>query len=219
MKERIVKTYWFLKKNYSTRTLITSSISFIISLSFAIYNGVLGIIKSSVWNGSICIYYLLLFTIRGIIILYKAKNKHHNNEKKMFLGTSILTLILNISLIVPISLMVLNKKEIFIGGLIPAIAMATYTTYKITMGIINYQKTRKSNELLIKELRTINFIDAFVSLLTLQNTMILVNREMDHDMTVLSAVSSAVVLLGIIVVSILSLINGIKDSEQIESNH
>ena len=215
MKMKVKEIYLLLKRNYSTRVLITSLISLVVVLLFAAYNGALGIINNSIWNGSICIYYLLLLIIRGIILNFKIRNKDNNTEKPIFIVTSLLVLVLNLVLIIPISLMVMNRREVLNNEIIPAIIMAAYTTYKITIATINYQKTRKCNELLIKELRTINFIDAFVSLLTLQNTLILLNGEMSNEMMILSAISSGVVVFFMIVISIFLLIKGIRDNKVI----
>ena len=111
-------------------------------------------------------------------------------------------LAMNIALVVPISLMVLMQKPTNLG-LIPAIAMAAYTTYKITMAIVNMRRSRVYHPL-IHELRTINLIDAFVSILTLQNTLIMVNSDAGEgsSMITLSAISSALIYLTIIIITI-----------------
>lgn len=102
-------------------------------------------------------------------------------------------------------------------GLIPAIAMAVYTTYKITMASIHIQKQTRNNRnnVLVAELRTINFIDALVSILTLQNTLIMVNQTKSsaHDMLILSAVSSAVIYIVILFATIHLLIKGFKQQK------
>lgn len=107
--------------------------------------------------------------------------------------------------------MVLFKKSVNMGR-IPAIAMATYTTYKIIMASINFRKRKHSNNVLVQELRTINFIDALVSILTLQNTMIMVIQDgKSNDMFILSAVSSAIILVVIIFISVANLSKALKN--------
>lgn len=73
-----------------------------------------------------------------------------------------------------------------------------FTTYKLTMASIQIRKQKHGshNNILVTELRTINFIDALVSVLTLQNTLIMVNQTKSSidNMFVLSAVSSAIVI-------------------------
>lgn len=55
------------KNDYSFKTLINSIGSFGITILFALYNGFLAISLLSMWNGSICIYYLFLVAIRGMV--------------------------------------------------------------------------------------------------------------------------------------------------------
>lgn len=156
--------------------------SFGMTILFALYNGFLGIYQFSIWHGSIGIYYLLLAGIRGIILLTekniktKSKKEKTKRRKQAFALSAAMLLLLNVALICPIVLMVKFEKPVNLS-LIPAIAMAAYTTYKVTIASVNIykQKRRKNSNFLIAELRDINFIDALVSVLTLQNTLIMVN--------------------------------------------
>lgn len=208
-----------LKKDYISKTIASAVLSFSITVLFALYNGFLGVCLSSIWHGSICVFYLLLAAIRAVILLTENNNRKRDEEQKSecrqraFIISVIMLLILNLSLALPISLMVMMKKEVNIG-LIPAITMAAYTTYKITMASVHIYKQKRSNHsnILVKELRIINFIDALVSVLTLQNTLIMVNHTEpnSHDMLILSAVSSAVIYIVIIFITISLLIKGLK---------
>lgn len=209
------------KKDYIFKTLASSVVSFTVTIIFALYNGFLGIRLLSIWHGGICVFYLLLAAIRGIILLTEKNNSTRDYIQKSecrqrtFIISAFLLLLLNLALILPISLMVVLKKPVNMG-LIPAITMAAYTTYKITMASIHIQKQKRSNHILIVELRTINFIDALVSILTLQNTLIMVNqtKSNDNDMLVLSSISSAVIYAIIIFVTVRLLIKGLKKNIQ-----
>lgn len=195
-------------KDYIFKTLAGSVFSFGVTVLFALYNGYLGIRLLSLWNGSICVFYLLLAAIRGTILLTEKNNAKSSETEKVrrrqrtFALTSAMLFLLNLSLIVPITLMVMLEKPIKLG-LTPAIAMAAYTTYKIIMASLHIKKN-KHNDILIAELRTINFIDALVSVLTLQNALITVeSTDADsNDMLVLSSVSSAAIYLFILFVTI-----------------
>lgn len=122
-------------------------------------------------------------------------------------------LVLNMALILPISLMVTLEKPVNMG-LISAIAMAAYTTYKLTMAFIHIQKQKRSklNNVLIVELRTINFIDALVSILTLQNTLIMVNQTKTsaNNMFTFSAISSAAIYVVILFTTVRLLEKGFR---------
>ena len=207
---KLLRKKW--SESYSFKTLISSTASLCVTILFALYHGFLGLAASSIWHGSICVFYLLLVVIRGIILLTEYRIKSEREEEKQrrrrktFLITSVLLLLLNLSLMLPISLMVLLQNQVNIGK-IPAIAMAAYTTCKITMAIIHMRK-RQVRHVLIRELRTINLIDALVSILTLQNTLILVNAGEGNDMLTLSAISSAAIFLVIIGITVRLFLNG-----------
>lgn len=207
------------KKDYIFKTITSTILSFCVTVLFAFYNGFLGIHLLSIWHGSICMYYFLLAAIRGMILLTEKNNRTKDEKQKSecrrraFFISVIMLLLLNLSLILPISLMVIMKKAVNMG-IIPAITMATYTTYKITMASIHIHKQKRSNHnnVLVAELRIINFIDALISILTLQNTLIMVNQTKpnNHDMLTLSAVSSAVIYIVIIFITVSLLIRGLK---------
>ncbi len=219
---KLYKIRSFLKSrqnDYVFKTLASSAISFNMTVIFAFYNGFLGIHLLSIWHGGICVFYLLLAAIRGIILLTEKNNKKRDDKQKSecrqrtFIISAVMLLLLNLALVLPISLMVVLEKPVNMG-LIPAITMAAYTTYKLTMASIHIHRQKHSNhnDILVVELRTINFIDALVSILTLQNTLIMVNqtKSNDNDMLVLSAISSAAIYAIIIFVTVRLLIKGLK---------
>lgn len=210
MKEYVNK--W--KTDYNFKTVINSVGSFLITLVFALYNGFLGLRYRSVWNGGVCVYYILLVLLRGIILynenisVKKEKRESLKRRCRTFRQTAVMLILMNVSLSFPAALMVYNKRPVNMG-MIPAIAVASYTTYKVTMASINIKRVRKISSVLIRELRVINFIDALISLLTLQNTLITVNGG-GSEMFVLTAVSSAGILLAAAVVSAWFIVKEIK---------
>lgn len=196
------------KNEYEFKTVINSSLSFFITFIFALYNGFLGIRYKIIWNLSISVYYIFLVIMRGIIIKqeYLFLTQGADNRQKIHTIVSIILIIMNSALIMPITLMVIDKKNVSIS-MIPAISIATYTTFKTIMASINLKKSKKSDDLLIKDLRNINFIDALISVLTLQNTLISVKGENNRpEMFRLSAVSSGVGLAVIITLTIINLV-------------
>jgi len=119
-------------------------------------------------------------------------------------------LVIDFALIAPISLMVLQKKPIAFSS-IPAIATAAYTTCKIVIAVRNIVKIRKKRHLSLKILRTVSFVDALVSVLTLQYTLIITfGGGMDKDMFVLCAFSSFGIWVVLIGLSLKSLVRSIK---------
>lgn len=178
MKDGIKDFLHSLREDYYFRTVYTTRISALISFGFTIFNGVIGILYQSVWNISICIYYVLLAIVRRIVVRSqrKAVDKHQDKGiiKKTYVVTHIILIFIDIALVVPITLMVIGARN-YTFGMIPAIAMATYTTYRMTMSIIHYLKSKRKENYFIRVIRTINLQDTLVSVLTLQNALIIAN--------------------------------------------
>lgn len=193
-----------LIKNKEYRFKIMFNISMIITLFFAIYNFIMGLIYNYIWNISVSIYYLLLTLIRiyiEIIYLKKKDNKVHH------IIQSIVLLLINISLLLPISLLVLNQKQVN-NNSIMAITVATYTTYKIINSVLNYKKAQNENNT-IKIIRTISLLDALFAILNLQNTLVVTFGQIE-EMIILISISSFLIVLLMIIISFKNLINNIK---------
>lgn len=206
--------------DYDFNTVISAFGSLLVTTVFALYNGFIGISHSSLWHGAICVYYIILVIFRGMIVLARRKiSFSQNSEKarnKVYMVAAVLLLILNFSLIIPVSLMVRHQKPVNLS-LIPAISMAVYTTYKIIMASINLKRRKNSADSLIRLLRTINFIDALVSILTLQNTLIMVNSKTSSiTMTRLATITGASVLLIILFLSVGAIKKGIMNIRKSE---
>ncbi len=210
MKELFWKIYGIWRANFTFRTLLSSTMSFMIGLFFIIFNGALGIIYESLWHGTICIYYILLTLIRGIIVFYQRKKNYRDIvngrllRNKVSKYTHIMLFALNLALIVPITIMVKGERA-YNYGLVPAIAMAAYTFYKIGLSTINLKNARKETNCLIKELRVISMIDTLVAILSLQNAMIIANGGGD-DMHVVMSYSSAGIFAFIVILTIRSML-------------
>lgn len=209
MKKIIMGFIDMWKADYQFKTLATSTLSALVGLGFTVFNVVLGIIYKSVWNISISVYYVLLAIIRGIVVHSQRKVNVADNQKKqeqykrIYFKTHILMIFMDMCLIAPIAYMVIGERS-YEYGLIPAIAMAAYTTYRITMGIINLGKSRKQENILIRELRTVNLQDSLVAVLTLQNALIIANGSDMQSMLALTAWTSAGIWLMIVIFTVKS---------------
>ncbi len=207
-----------MKRDYAFRTFIFSSLSFLAAVSFTAYNVFLTVVYKSPFNLGISVYYALLLGIRAYVIFSEVKfNKSgldeaqkENGRKKLFLLQSILLVVIDLALIAPITMMVLQQKDVNYSE-IPAIAIAAYTVYKIVTATINFIKTRKSNHLSVKILRNINFVDALVSVLSLQYTLIMTfGGGINGRMRALCAISSFAVWAFIFFISVFTFINAVK---------
>ena len=208
------------KNDFDFKTLTASFNSLAVTVLFALYNGFLGVYHASLWHGTICVYYLILSALRGLIVLSERRIAGSAREaearRRVYVISAVLLFILNVSLVVPVSLLVLLQKPVALS-LIPAIAMATYTTYKIVMASVNLKRRTRSENRLVRLLRMINFIAALVSILTLQNTLIMVNmKDESNRMLSLTAVTSAAIMLAVLALSIAALRKGIMSLKRKE---
>lgn len=106
--------------------------------------------------------------------------------------------------------MTIQKKPVNMT-IIPAIAMAAYTTYKIIMASLNFKRRKRTDNSLLRLLRVISFIEALVSIMTLQNTLIMViSRGGDPSMLGLSALANGAMMFIILLLSAGVLLNGIR---------
>lgn len=207
-----------LNKDYELRSYLFSGFSLFTTFVFLIYNLVLGIVYSAIWNFSISFYYLILLTLRTIIITkektwrYDEISIRNKKRLKLFRFTTKILLVMDLALIIPISLMVLSKRNVDIS-MIPTIGIAAYTTYKVTFATINYFKTRGQKNLSLFGLKIINLKDAIVSILTLQNTMVM-GFGNETSMLTLTAYTSAGMLVGMFILTILSIRKGYQYSTQ-----
>jgi hypothetical protein len=211
------------KTDYDFKTVTAALGSLAVTAIFALYNGFLGVYHASIWHGSICVYYLVLVALRTMIIAARKnedrRTKPERAQTKVYVASAALLLFLNLCLIVPVSLMVVRQKPVDMT-LIPAIAMAAYTTYKVVMASVNLKRRKRSSNRLVRLLRTISFIDALVSVLTLQNTLIMVNMKGDgSEMLTLSAITSAAIMLAVLALSVAAMINGIVLKKTANDTH
>ena len=205
------------RTDYDFKTFINSSGSMLVTAAFAVYNGWLGVAHASPWHGGICVYYILLFLLRLIVIRAERASGGlagpDGSRDRAVLAASALLLLLNLCLIGPFYLMVRSRKPVALT-LVPAIAMAAYTTYKVTMAAINLRRRRRSGNRRVRFLRTVNFIDALLSIVTLQNTLIMVVGEGDvQSMLPLVATTSGAIWAAMLAISVHGLYNEARHSK------
>lgn len=195
--------------------------SVIITCIFALYNAYVGFKHNAIWNMSIAVYYIILLLLKGIS-LKEEKNSNKMSKpysKRIFLFLSIVTILLTLVMIGPAILMLEYQRKVTFS-LITALAIATYTTYKVIISIKKYLTFKKDKSLFNRQNAVINIITAVMSVLTLQNTLISIkNEQSSESMLVLSIVSTITMLVVISIIAIKSLLNGIKQNTNSLSNN
>ncbi len=209
-------------KDYESRSYLFAELSLFTTFVFLAYNFVLGVRYQAIWNFSISFYYMVLLGLRTIMIAGEKRSRHdemktrQQEQLRLFRLTTKILLLMDFALIVPITLMVMSRRSVNIG-MVPAIGIAAYTTYKIIFAAIHYFKTRGQKNLALFGLKIINLKDAIVSILTLQNTMVMVFGN-SASMQTFTAYTSAGISIGMLVMTVLLIRKGVQYSEGMDAS-
>lgn len=147
------------------KTIKLTVIGLLFNLSFSTYHIICGILTRSWWLFTIGIYYAILSVARLTVIRY--------SEKKNFVirFTGIMLITLSVSLVGTVILAFVKDRGTKFH-LIVMLAIAVYAFTKMTLAIIKWGKARKSTSAKLLTLRNISFADAFVSIFSLQRSML-----------------------------------------------
>ncbi len=181
-------------------------VSAVVALAFAVYNGYLGIAHEYIFGASIAVYFAVLSVIYFIIVDWNGQRsvqKTDGTHVREYIMSSALLLVADVLLVGPITLMVLQLRQ-FNLGMTAAIIVASYATYKVSAAVVNYVKTRKDFDVRTVSVRSVKLVDAMVSLLTLQNTLIVAKGSSAEQSTfVLTSWTSLALYVAIVTVSVM----------------
>ncbi len=147
------------------RTRKLALVSLLLNMVYSAYHIIFGITTHSWWLFTIGIYYTILSIVRFVVLRHKGK-KHF-----VIRFTGIMLMVLSISLVGTVILAFVKDRGTEFH-LIVMLAIAVYAFTKITLATIKWIKARKSNSVKLITLRNISFADAFVSIFSLQRSML-----------------------------------------------
>ncbi|MGO4948434.1 hypothetical protein ACTQ50_19085 [Blautia sp. Sow4_E7] len=163
--------------DYRWRTILFAVPGMVSNMIFAAFNGVIGITSHSAWFGTLSAYYILLSIMRAGIVRHereiaalKEKQEHMRRELSVYRKNSVLFLFMAVVLAGAVILLLNAQGGKDYPGL-TIYAVATYTFYKIIMSTVQVIKVGKRKSPLLSIARKIGYIDACVSILTLQTAM------------------------------------------------
>lgn len=143
----------------------TTLVSLVFNMGYSAYHIVFGAVTASWWFLTIGIYYAVLSVARFVVLRCKG------NRRYLVQFTGIMLMVLSVSLVGTVILaFVKDRGTVF--PLIAMLAIATYTFTKITIATIKWVKARRSTSVKRLTLRNISFANAFVSIYSLQRSML-----------------------------------------------
>ena len=143
----------------------TALVSLVFNILYCVYHIVFGAITASWWFLTIGIYYAVLSIIRFVVL------RHRGNNGLLVRFTGVMLIVLSVCLVGTVILaFVKDRGTVF--PLIAMLAIATYTFTKITLATIKWINARRSTSVKRLTLRNISFANAFVSIYSLQRSML-----------------------------------------------
>ena len=163
--------------DYRLRTVLFAVPGLASNILFAAFNGVTGILSRSAWFGSLSAYYILLSMMRAMGVGQEKKISKITQEKERMrqeIATKRKNSQLFILMAIVLGGMVILLESSIGGKNYPGFtiyAAALYAFYRIITSVINMVKVNKQKSPLLTIIRKIGYIDACVSMLTLQTAM------------------------------------------------
>lgn len=163
--------------DYRYRTVLFAVPGLLLNIIYAAFHGVVAIFTHSAWLGTLSAYYIILSVMRFSVIWYDRKVSDMEQTKEVMLKEvsvyrrcGIFFVIMTVALIGAVILMVKSEGgKSYPGYLI--FVVAAYTFCKIIISVIHVIKVRRLKSPILITIRNISYVDACVSILTLQTAM------------------------------------------------
>ncbi len=154
-----------VKTTQTDRVQKTAFFSLAINILYCAYHIVFGVATASWWFLTIGVYHAVLSIIRFTVL------RHKGNNRILVRFTGGMLIVLSVCLVGTVILaFVKDRGTVF--PLIAMLAIATYTFTKITLATIKWLTARRSTSAKMLTLRNISFANAFVSVYSLQRSML-----------------------------------------------
>lgn len=190
------------------KILNTALLSLFINFLYCLYNGFIGFASRSWWFITVCAYYIVLSIMRSAVLLTERKeNKNLSDKRFVAHFTGIMFILLSLILLgtayITISSDIGTKHHKIV-----MITIALYSFTKVSLGVINLVKAIKNDSQTVRVLRNISFADAFVSIYSLQRSMLVSFEGMEvSNIRLLNSLTGAAVCLLVLILGI-NLIGG-----------
>jgi hypothetical protein len=176
---KVIHKFKFTKlfaTNYGFKTAVFGTISIIFNFGFVILQGVVAIQSKSAWYGILAIYYLILTVIGSVIVLSKfidtkLKRKPKTSELTVYKMCGIMLIVLTLAFIAMMGLTINSLNEISWAGIM-VYFVATFTVYKLVVGIVGSIKAKKQEDYYAKSIRNLNLATAIISIFLMEITML-----------------------------------------------
>lgn len=174
--QRMVRIPWVKRfmQDVTFHTEISLYQGLLINFLYIVLKVWSGIYYRSLWFWALAVYYLMLIIVRCQLLRHVNHHTIGQNipaELQRYRSCAIILLIMNQALAVIVMLIVYQNRSYNYPGLL-IYAMAIYSTYAVTIAIINLIKFYKIGSPILWAAKAINLVAALVSVLSLETAMI-----------------------------------------------
>lgn len=164
------------------------------NISYALYNIGLSIYSGSWWFLTLGAYYIVLSVMRFSVVLVSRKNQSRDISDEFIMKfVGYMFIFLSVVLAGTTFLSIQSDQGIRYHQIV-MITIATYTFAKVTYSIVKLVQSQKQDSLILKTLRNISFADAFVSIFSLQRSMLVSFERMDMaDINIFNSLTGSAV--------------------------
>ena len=208
-------------KDDRLRVNVSLCLSLAINTIFAIFQFCLGLYHGSFWFYSLAAYYLMLAAMRFFLVRHTsthAPGESMKTELEKYLACGCVFLVMNLVLSVLVLFMIKFDRT-FIHHEITTITIAAYTFTALTLAIINAVKYRKYNSPAYSASKAISLAAAFVSLITLETTMLTTFGTDEMDVTarkILLGCSGGAISVFLVIMAIYIIVQSTRKLKQLD---
>ncbi|MBP3619890.1 MAG: hypothetical protein J6J24_04440 [Clostridia bacterium] len=203
-----------LLQDFGFRTIVFSTISFVLNLAYVAFVATLAIMTRSAWYIAITFYYLALILMKGNVFYSKRKHNTERKQSRAFRFCGIMFIFLTIALSGIITLIYTTEMRFEYAGIL-IYAVAAYTFYRLILSIINIIKAKKHDNLYVQSIRHINLASSLVSVVVLQVAMFQAFSP-ENNTSFANALTGAVVSLIILTLGIIMIVQANKNLSTME---
>ncbi len=151
---------------------------FFFNILYAVFKLTTGIIYKSVWFGAVALYYILLCTIKFLLIRTDLRLKNLMNKKSVRIKALLsykrcgkLLMLLNLSMAVIVIIIIKYDKVAEYSGYLIWI-FGGYTLYRVITAIIDARRIGQIDDPLLSASKSLNMSVAMMSMFSLQTALL-----------------------------------------------
>ncbi len=192
------------------RTVANAVRSLIFNLIFVFFNGILGITTASLIFMTSAVYYLFLSSMRfSAVMLTRKGEPKYDRQAVVMIGILLIALSFFFHIMVILSM---KYQTAAVRDTIPMLTIATYTFTKIVTAVVTAIRHKGGSARLYKAINAIRYSEVAVSLLTMQQSMLVSFGDgTDASSVILNGCTGAAVCIFIHILGILTLRCGRKE--------